>query len=158
MQPGESAFSRDKDKRKMAMIPTLRRNLLLILLAFSPLLFLVVIAPSAMVVPTGAMENTLLIGDHVIVNLAAYGIPANGSVLFGRGPRRGDVIVLLYPLDITQVFVKRVIGVPGDRIRIVNKQLFLNGRKVDTLATIATTRSTAATGVSFPARILSESR
>src|SRR3977135_2369898 len=74
----------------------------------------------AFVVPTGSMENTVLIGDHMIVDKLAYA-PA-GSIskhLLPYTPvKRGDIIVFRYPLDINQNYVKRVIEVPGDRIHI----------------------------------------
>jgi signal peptidase I len=97
------------------------------------LVFLTTTLVQAFVIPTGSMEDTLLIGDHLLVDKLAYG--PSGAVgrfiLPFREPRRGDIIVFRYPIDIKQTFVKRVIGVPGDRIRIVNKQVFRNGVKVD---------------------------
>lgn len=86
----------------------------------------------AFVIPTGSMENSLLVGDHVLVDRLTYS-PA-GSVsshlLPYREIRRGDIIVFAYPLDTKIDYVKRAIGVPGDRIRFVNKQLILNGKPV----------------------------
>jgi len=87
----------------------------------------------AFVIPTGSMEDTLMIGDHLIVDKLAY---APGGALTGKllpySPiRRGDIIVFRYPIDTSQTFVKRCIGVPGDRLRIVNKQLYLNGQPAD---------------------------
>jgi signal peptidase I len=81
-------------------------------LAFSvPLLF---VRPYVM--PSGSMENTLLIGDRMLVRV------------FPRPtPKRGDLIVFHYPLDRKQVFVKRIIGVPGDRIRMKDRVVYLNG-------------------------------
>jgi signal peptidase I len=85
------------------------------------------------VIPTSSMEDNLLIGDHVIVDRMAY---APGGSVFSRllpyePVRRGDIIVFRYPLNIKEDYVKRVIGVPGDRIHLVNKQVFLNGKKLD---------------------------
>lgn len=87
----------------------------------------------AFVIPTGSMEDTLLIGDHLLVDKLTYSPPGPFSkyLLPYREVSRGDIIVFRYPVDIRQTFVKRVIGVPGDRIRIVNKQVFLNGKKLD---------------------------
>ena len=86
----------------------------------------------AFVIPTGSMEDTLLIGDHLIVDKLAYA--PGGAVMAKLLPytpiRRGDIIVFRYPIDIRQTFVKRVIGVPGDRIRLRNKQLYLNGKEM----------------------------
>ncbi|MBV9508070.1 MAG: signal peptidase I [Acidobacteriia bacterium] len=83
----------------------------------------------AYVIPTGSMENTLLVGDHLLVDKLAYA-PSGPHLLPYDPLRRGDIIVFQYPVDIRQTFVKRLIGMPGDHIRLVNKQLFLNGKPV----------------------------
>lgn len=87
----------------------------------------------AFVIPTGSMEDSLLIGDHLLVDKLAYAPPGPVSkYLLPYTPlKRGDIIVFRYPVDIRQTFVKRVIGVPGDRIRLENKQVILNGKRVD---------------------------
>jgi signal peptidase I len=86
----------------------------------------------AFVIPTGSMEDTLLIGDHLLVDKLSYGPsgPVSKHVLPYCDVKRGDIIVFRYPVDIQQTFVKRCIGVPGDRIRLLNKQLVLNGKAV----------------------------
>jgi signal peptidase I len=87
----------------------------------------------AFVIPTGSMEDTLLIGDHLLVDKLAYapGGPVSKYALPYREPKRGDIIVFRYPVDIKQTFVKRAIGVPGDHIRLIRKKLVLNGHPVD---------------------------
>lgn len=87
----------------------------------------------AFVIPTGSMEDTLLIGDHLLVDKLTYSPPGPVSkhLLPYRDVSRGDIIVFRYPVDIRQTFVKRVIGVPGDRLRIENKQVYLNGKKLE---------------------------
>src|SRR5215475_13579164 len=74
----------------------------------------------AFVIPTGSMEDTLLIGDHLLVDKLAYSPPGPISkhLLPYSEPKRGDIIVFRYPVDINQTFVKRCIGVPGDHIRL----------------------------------------
>jgi len=97
------------------------------------LLFATTTLVQAFVIPSASMESTLLIGDHVLVDklvFAPFG-SASGHVLPYREVRRGDIIVFRYPIDITQDYVKRAIGVPGDHIRLVNKQLMLNGHLVN---------------------------
>lgn len=86
----------------------------------------------AYVVPTGSMEKTILVGDHLIVDKLAFAKPGPISryLLPYETPKRGDIIAFRYPVDISTVFVKRVIGAPGDRIRIVNQQLYRNGAAV----------------------------
>ncbi len=87
----------------------------------------------AFVIPTGSMEDTLLIGDHLLVDKLAYSPsgPVSKYILPFEDVKRGDIIVFRYPIDIKQTFVKRVIGVPGDRIHIVNKQVYVNGVKLN---------------------------
>jgi signal peptidase I len=86
----------------------------------------------AFVIPTGSMEDTLLVGDHLLVDKLAYAPsgPVSKYMLPYSDVKRGDIIVFRYPVDIRQTFVKRVIGIPGDRIRIENKQLVRNGTPV----------------------------
>lgn len=87
----------------------------------------------AFVVPTGSMTNTVLVGDHMIVDKLAYA-PSNAfsrQILPYEEVRRGDVIVFKYPPEPAQPYVKRVIGVPGDRLRFENKVLFLNGTRIE---------------------------
>ena len=82
------------------------------------------------VIPTGSMESTLLVGDHVIVDKLAYA-PAGGGLgshlLPFQEPKHGDIIVFRYPPDINQTLVKRLIGVPGDHIRITHGNVYRNG-------------------------------
>jgi signal peptidase I len=87
----------------------------------------------AFVIPTGSMEDTLLIGDHLLVDKLAYAPygAISKHLLPYTDVKRGDIIVFRYPVDIRQTFVKRVIGVPGDRIKLVNKQVYLNGKALN---------------------------
>src|SRR5581483_2661536 len=91
-------------------------------------------------VPTGSMEPTLQIGDALIGSKFAYGysryslpyavgVNARGR-LMGRLPSRGDVVVFRLPRDPSQTYVKRVIGLPGDRIQMVDGKLVINGQTV----------------------------
>ena len=86
----------------------------------------------AFVIPTGSMEDTLLIGDHLLVDKLAYAPEGSISkyLLPYERPKDGDIIVFRYPVDISQTFVKRVVGVPGDHIKIVEQQVYRNGTKL----------------------------
>jgi signal peptidase I len=87
----------------------------------------------AFVIPTGSMENNLLIGDHLLVDKLTYS-PAGAiskHLLPFEEPKHGDIIVFRYPVDPDQTFVKRVIGVPGDRIKLVDKVVYRNGVKLN---------------------------
>jgi signal peptidase I len=79
-------------------------------------------------IPTPSMEDNLLVGDHLLVNKFAFGAPGSvvDAVLPLRVIRRGDIIVFKYPRDLSKHFVKRVIGLPGDRIHVVDDQVFVN--------------------------------
>ena len=83
----------------------------------------------AFVIPTGSMEDTLLVGDHLLVDKLAFAPPGPVSkyLLPYSDVKRGDIIVFRYPIDIKQTFVKRAMGVAGDRIKLVDKRVYLNG-------------------------------
>jgi len=91
-------------------------------------------------VPSGSMEPTLLIGDELVANKFAYGystaslpsfvvLPETGR-LFGSLPKRGDVVVFRWPGNRSQVWVKRVIGLPGDHIALRDGRVIINGEPV----------------------------
>jgi signal peptidase I len=90
--------------------------------------FVITFIVQAFQIPSPSMENTLLVGDYLLVNKLCYGGGGLGDYFMPyRQVRRGDIVVFHYPVDPTQHFVKRVIGVPGDRVRLVNKQVLVNG-------------------------------
>ena len=92
------------------------------------------------IVPSGSMEPTLMIGDEIAAAKYAYGygpysapigvIPIKGRVL-DSAPERGDIVVFALPRDPQQVYVKRLIGLPGDRIQMRGGELFINGQQVE---------------------------
>jgi signal peptidase I len=85
-------------------------------------------------IPTGSMEQNLLVGDHILVNKFAYGPWAAGlekSLLPMRPVRRGDVVVFRFPEEPARDFIKRCVGLEGDTVELVDKRLFVNGREVE---------------------------
>ena len=81
-------------------------------------------------IPSGSMKPTLLIGDHILVSKFNYGIklPLIRSTLVPLGtPKRGDIVVFIYPEDRSKDFIKRLVGVPGDTIEIRDKKIIING-------------------------------
>jgi len=84
-------------------------------------------------IPSGSMEDTLLVGDHLFVNRFIFGPAASDverSLLPLRSPRRGDIVIFRSPERPTVDLVKRLIGLPGDTLQIISKQLYVNGQKV----------------------------
>jgi signal peptidase I len=84
-------------------------------------------------IPSGSMEKNLLIGDHILVNKFIYGptvSPLEEKLLPIRKPKRGDVVVFKYPEDPTRDFIKRCMGLPGDTMKMIGRDLYVNGRLV----------------------------
>jgi signal peptidase I len=97
-------------------------------------------------IPSGSMEPTLLIGDHIIVNKLGYGFrlpdsffgltPLSSEIPYGKylfpleSVRRGDVVVFVFPEDRTKDFIKRVVAIPGDTVEVRAGRLYLNGIRV----------------------------
>jgi signal peptidase I len=82
-------------------------------------------------IPSGSMVPTLLVGDLILVNKFTYGIRLpilNKKIIDINDPQRGDVMVFKFPQDMSQDYIKRVIGVPGDKITYENKRLTINGK------------------------------
>lgn len=78
-------------------------------------------------IPSGAMKPTLLIGDYLYVWRFAYGFTPSMRPFFTHEPQRGDVVVFLLPRDNAIVYIKRLVGLPGDRIQMINGVLDING-------------------------------
>jgi signal peptidase I len=102
--------------------------------SFFPVILIVLLLRSFLVepfrIPSGSMMPTLLIGDFILVNKFAYGLrlPVLNTKFLELGePQRGDVVVFRYPKDESVDYIKRVVGVPGDRIDYRNKTLYING-------------------------------
>src|SRR5271154_1026831 len=102
--------------------------LVTILLALFGTTFIV----QAFKIPSQSMEPTLLVGDHLLVNKFIF--EGNGAwyekLLPYRAIRRGDIIVFKFPFDDHPHYVKRVVGLPGDRVRIINQHVYVNGDPV----------------------------
>jgi signal peptidase I len=124
--------------------------------SFFPVILLVLLLRSFLAepfrIPSGSMIPTLLIGDFILVNKFAYGLrdPVfhHKFVSFGE-PQRGDIVVFRYPVNPSQDFIKRVIGVPGDRISYRNKQLFVNEQPMPLDADGVYTAGDSAPGVVY---------
>ncbi len=109
----------------------LRENIEAIVIAILLALFIRAFVVQAFKIPTGSMQNTLLVGDYILVNKFIYGIkiPMTQKTLIPvRDPQRGEIIVFRYPKDPSKDYIKRVVGIGGDRIEIRNKKVYVNGK------------------------------
>ena len=106
--------------------------------SFFPVLFIVLILRSFIAepfrIPSGSMMPTLLVGDFILVNKFTYGIrlPAfNTKIIPINNPQRGDIVVFRYPKEPSVNYIKRVIGLPGDKITYVDKKLTVNDKPAE---------------------------
>jgi signal peptidase I len=127
-----------KDKKEAAMPPgaakgAIRDNLEIICSVITLIIFFKTFVAQNFTIPSASMRNTMMIGDHLLVNKFIFASPQWGweSALFPmRGAVRGDIIVFRYPMDRDKDFVKRCVALPGDIIEFRNKRLFVNGQLV----------------------------
>ena len=100
-----------------------------ILTAFLIAAFIISFVVQAFKIPSGSMIPTLVVGDHLFVNKFIYGVKIpyfRKTIIPITDPKRGDVVVFIYPQDRSKDFIKRVIGTAGDKIEMKNKKLFIN--------------------------------
>ena len=117
-------------KKKSTLREYVEAAVIAVLLA----LFIRAFVVQAFKIPSGSMEPTLLVGDHILVNKFIYGVklPYLQTTLIPISkPKRGDVIVFIYPEDRSKDFIKRVIGLPGDKIQVQGEQVLINGKPYD---------------------------
>ncbi len=102
-----------------------------IIIALILALFIRTFFVQAFKIPSGSMKPTLLIGDHLLVCKFYYGIKIpfiNKFIVRFNSPKHGDIIVFVYPRDKNKDFIKRIVGLPGDEIEIINKRVYVNGK------------------------------
>jgi signal peptidase I len=122
--------ARTGSSKKVRTKSTLREYAEAILIAVVLTLIIRTFIIQAFRIPTGSMESTLLIGDHLFVNKFLYGakVPFTDITLPAvRDPQRGDIVVFKYPEDPSRDFIKRLVAVPGDTVQIIDKVLHING-------------------------------
>lgn len=135
----EAKTGRSKNRKKW-LIENLK--------SFGIAIFLVLIIRSSIIeafkIPSGSMIPTLMVGDHIFVNKFAYGFKVPFSDFFTdkplyvvdrQPPARGDIIVFKYPKDESLYYIKRVVGTPGDRIRIRDKIVYVNDKPLERVST-----------------------
>lgn len=125
---------RDTTEKHMEKSPSksvVREYVEAIVIAVLLALFIRTFVVQAFKIPSGSMEPTLLVGDHILVNKFIYGIKipfTDKTLIHISTPKQGDIVVFAYPRDPSKDFIKRVIGLPGDSVRIVNKHVYVNGK------------------------------
>jgi signal peptidase I len=120
----------EKIKKKSTLREYAEAAAIAILLA----LFIRAFVVQAFKIPSGSMEPTLLVGDHILVNKFIYGIKIpylQATLIPICDPGPGDIIVFIYPEDKSKDFIKRVIGIPGDKIQMQGKQVLVNDLPLD---------------------------
>lgn len=124
----------NQTKKNIKKKSTFREYFEAIIIAVILALFIRTFVVQAFKIPSGSMEPTLRIGDHLLVNKFIYGvkIPFLRKTLIPVGnPEREDVIVFIYPVDRSKDFIKRVIGLPGEKVEINGRKIFINGKPIE---------------------------
>lgn len=127
------AATSQEPKKNTPVKSKLRENIEAIVIAVILALFIRTFIVQAFKIPSGSMQPTLAIGDHILVNKFIYGVkvPYIGKTLIPvKEPGHGDIIVFRYPEDPDKDFIKRLIGLPGDTVEIKNKQVYVNNMPV----------------------------
>ena len=122
----EAQISKSRIKKKSVVREYAEAAVIAVILALLIRTFVV----QAFKIPSGSMEPTLLVGDHILVNKFLYGVKIpfiRNTIIPISKPQRGDVIVFIYPHDTSKDYIKRVIGLPGDRIEIFDQKINING-------------------------------
>lgn len=120
-----------RDTKRIKQKSTFREYAEAAVIAILLALFIRTFVVQAFKIPSGSMEPTLMIGDHILVNKFIYGIKVpflHTTLLPIKEPARNDIIVFIYPVDRTKDFIKRVIGLPGDTVEMVGKKITINGK------------------------------
>jgi signal peptidase I len=122
----------DKSKIKEKTKSNVKEYIESIIIAILIALFIRTFIICAYKIPSRSMVQTLLVGDHILVNKFLYGVKIpllRNTIIPVREPKRGEIVVFIFPNDRSKDFIKRVIGVGGDKIEIVNKKIFINGKE-----------------------------
>ena len=128
--PSDPKSSQKKETKKSG----LRENIEAITIAILLALFIRTFVVQAFKIPSGSMKETLQIGDHILVSKFIYGIKlpfVQKTIIPFKNPKKEDIIVFRYPENPKLDFIKRVVGVEGDVIKVRNKKLYVNDQLVD---------------------------
>jgi len=117
--------SGDRVRRKSVLREYVEAILIAVILA----LFIRAFVVQAFKIPSGSMEPTLLVGDHILVNKFIYGIRiplVNKEIIPVKSPKQFDIVVFRYPNDRSKDYIKRIIGLPLQKVQIINKKIYIN--------------------------------
>jgi signal peptidase I len=126
MAKDDKSITKEKTKSKV------KEYIESIIIAILIALFIRTFIICAYKIPSRSMVPTLLVGDHILVSKFIYGVKIpllRNTIIPIREPKRGEIVVFIYPNDRSKDFIKRVIGVGGDTIEIKNKKIFINGKE-----------------------------
>jgi signal peptidase I len=135
----------------------IRENVEALVIAIILALFIRAFVIQAFKIPSGSMENTLLVGDYILVNKFIYGVKVpftNITVVPVKDPKREDIIVFKFPGDPSKDYIKRVIGVEGDTIDIRDKKVYVNGKLMDNVYAKFSDPRVFSDGYRFPENLL----
>jgi signal peptidase I len=124
----------DKEAAKTSSKNVVREYAEAIIIAILLALFIRAFVVQAFKIPSGSMKPTLLVGDHILVNKFVYGIKIplwEKEVVHFKDPKHRDIVVFRYPVDPTKDFIKRVIGLPGDTVKVQDKKVYVNDQVQD---------------------------
>ncbi len=131
----KSPKKREKKSQEVRSKSVFREYLEAAIIAILLALFIRAFVVQAFKIPSGSMKPTLLVGDHILVNKFIYGIKipfTDHYVLQVKKPQKGDIVVFKWPRNEKKDFIKRVIGVEGDKVEIKDDVLYVNERKIET--------------------------
>ena len=124
-----SSDNRSENEKQIPKKSAWRENIEAILLAIVLALFIRTFIVQAFKIPSGSMKETLLIGDHILVNKFLYGVKlpfVSTTIIPYKKPQRGDIVVFKFPEDPDKDFIKRVVGIAGDVVESRDKEIFVN--------------------------------
>ena len=122
----------DNKSKKEKMKSKVQEYIEAIIIAILIALVIRTFAIQAFKIPSRSMVPTLLVGDQILVNKFIYGVKIpylRKMIIPVTNPEKGDIVVFIYPNDRSKDFIKRVIGIAGDKIEIRNKKIFINGKE-----------------------------
>ena len=131
----ERSKKNEKKNREVRTKSVFREYLEAAIIAILLALFIRAFVVQAFKIPSGSMKPTLLIGDHILVNKFIYGVKipfTDHFVLQVKKPKRGDIVVFKWPRNEKKDFIKRVIGVEGDKVEIKDDMLWVNDKGIKT--------------------------